>query len=478
MHYGGTSQPATKANALPMKIELHDTAVLDASNSISVPYEHGWERPPSASSSMNNLQRSPATLLNRTAYTPKSLLPPDTSAIDPLLVGLGDAKYMNSHNDLATPPDSGSIIAGFGGFTGFSSFDNNATATAGLRDQISAAQLSRFREQAHPAYPSPADSSANYPETQHIMVPPYGGYQSTMTQAQMPPPFHGSLTTAPHNSSFRRPEQEVSAIAEHRSKRVRLSPMYDLSKGPQRNNGNTNFPVGGTYYQNPQQRSPQSNQYRPYSPSISNVVVPLTPSSSSAASDENHTRSSTKPSPAVAQDSPDLRRVSVNSLLSNDDDTVGDPHSEEPLPSFMHQCTTDAIIQTAPYGLDRGLPDLDCPRNNDSVALDSSSNDFDEMVCRPTSNGVNPAAEFGFGYQRLNTAHDQGNYYAKPVAVLIPRSLEPLPATLLENPMNMLYFHHFLNHTARILVPHDCSENPFKSILPQSRYHNTVELTC
>lgn len=143
----------------------------------------------------------------------------------------------------------------------------------------------------------------------------------------------------------------------------------------------------------------------------------------------------------------------------------------------MHQCTTDAIIQTAPYGLDRGLPDLDCPRNNDSVALDSSSNDFDEMVCRPTSNGVNPAAEFGFGYQRLNTAHDQGNYYAKPVAVLIPRSLEPLPATLLENPMNMLYFHHFLNHTARILVPHDCSENPFKSILPQSRYHNIIELT-
>lgn len=40
--------------------------------------------------------------------------------------------------------------------------------------------------------------------------------------------------------------------------------------------------------------------------------------------------------------------------------------------------------------------------------------------------------------------------------------------------MNMLYFHHFLNHTARILVPHDCSENPFKSILPQSRYHNNV----
>ncbi|KAL8952223.1 MAG: hypothetical protein Q9183_007402, partial [Haloplaca sp. 2 TL-2023] len=33
--------------------------------------------------------------------------------------------------------------------------------------------------------------------------------------------------------------------------------------------------------------------------------------------------------------------------------------------------------------------------------------------------------------------------------------------------MNLLYFHHFLNHTARILVPHDCAANPFKNILPQ-----------
>lgn len=37
--------------------------------------------------------------------------------------------------------------------------------------------------------------------------------------------------------------------------------------------------------------------------------------------------------------------------------------------------------------------------------------------------------------------------------------------------MNLLYFHHFLNHTARILVPHDCSENPFRNILPQSNHH-------
>ena len=165
--------------------------------------------------------------------------------------------------------------------------------------------------------------------------------------------------------------------------------------------------------------------------------------------------------------------MSVSSLLSFDDDSLGDSHTEEPIRSHMHYCATDAINRTVPYGLDCGIPDLDCPRNNDSIALDGSSSVLDEIVGQPTSNGTNLAAEFGFGYQRLNTAHGQGNYYAKPVPVLIPRSLEPLPNTLLENPMNMLYFHHFLHHTARILVPHDCSENPFRSILPQSRYDHT-----
>ena len=470
--------PSITAKAPPIKIERQDIVLSNTPSGKSIPYDQGWERPPSGSPSIDGLQSSPATLLNRTGYKPKNLLPPDTSAIDPMLVGLGEAKYMHSPNDLATPPDSASVLTGFNGFNGFNnfnSFDNNATATAGLRDQISAAQLLRFREQTNPSYPSPADSNTISPETQNMVVPTYSGCQSTVPQAQMPPPFHGSLSTAPHAGSFRRSEQEIPAIAEHRSKRVRLSPMYDLSKAAQRYNGNTNFPSSSTYFQNAQQRSPQTHQYRPYSPSTTNVGVPLTPSSSSAASDENHARSSAKPSPAVAQDSPDLRRVSVNSLLSNDDETIGESPIEEPIPSFIHQCTTDAIVQTVPYGLDRGLPDLDLPRNNDLIALDGSSNGFDEMVGRPISNGAILAAEFGFGYQRLNTAHDQGNYYAKPVPVMVPRSLEPLPATLLENPMNMLYFHHFLHHTARILVPHDCSENPFKSILPQSQYRCTVQ---
>jgi hypothetical protein len=35
-----------------------------------------------------------------------------------------------------------------------------------------------------------------------------------------------------------------------------------------------------------------------------------------------------------------------------------------------------------------------------------------------------------------------------------------------------LYFHHFLNHTARMLVPHNCDNNPFISVLPSSEFYN------
>jgi hypothetical protein len=69
-------------------------------------------------------------------------------------------------------------------------------------------------------------------------------------------------------------------------------------------------------------------------------------------------------------------------------------------------------------------------------------------------------------------AFEPTGYYAEPVLIHIPRALEPLPAELMDNQMNLLYFHHFINHTGRILVPHDCPENPFRSVLPQLAVRN------
>lgn len=64
-------------------------------------------------------------------------------------------------------------------------------------------------------------------------------------------------------------------------------------------------------------------------------------------------------------------------------------------------------------------------------------------------------------------------YYDRPMPIKIPRDLEPLPAKLRENPMNLLYFHHFMNHTAKALVPHDDEQsNPYRHVLPQMAVDN------
>lgn len=117
------------------------------------------------------------------------------------------------------------------------------------------------------------------------------------------------------------------------------------------------------------------------------------------------------------------------------------------------------------YGLDSGRPDQDLSFNNDHAAIDInyaldliSSREKNQDVPQSTSQHVPEAqAQFCSGY------------YASPVPINIPRYLSPLPSSLLGNPINLMYFHHFLNHTARMLVPHNCDNNPFVSVLPSSK---------
>ena len=136
----------------------------------------------------------------------------------------------------------------------------------------------------------------------------------------------------------------------------------------------------------------------------------------------------------------------------------------------------NSSTQTVSYGLDRGLADLDTPRNNDAAAINGlSPSQLRELDVWLGSFDVGNS-EFGFGLQKREFVFAKGGYYASPVPIKIPRKLEPLPSTLLENPMNLLYFHHFLNHTARILVVHDCSQNPFRTLLPQSRHFHPGDL--
>lgn len=257
------------------------------------------------------------------------------------------------------------------------------------------------------------------------------------------------------NAAFSSP---VVSSAEHRSKRIRLSPGNDS-------------PVSHTFPNSTRQSyavepanagtgatdAPSPYSIPPATPYSSFVGTPLTPGSS-VASEENGLKSGSRSLTAPYQPSPDPRRLSVNDLLIDSNQPA--PSARERTP---HYPNSDASSGTTTYGYDIGQPDLDTPRNDDSGAI--------ALFSPPVSySGPNyfssDSADESHGRQK-SIAFEANGYYAKPVPIKIPKSFEPLPSLLLENPMNLLYFHHFLNHTARILVPHDCEQNPFRNILPQ-----------
>ena len=299
-----------------------------------------------------------------------------------------------------------------------------------------------------PAYPSPSDSSFGSPSNGQSLFPP--NYSMAMPPPSSNPMMPHESAKSPYNSA----------------KRMRLSPRNEhFGRSP-------NLIYRSSSYGPPDLEDASKVFFNPLTPSAipSHLNNPLTPATS-------------------AQDNDD-RRISVNSLLSDPDPTETNDYrqngpTEQPdmtayaipevtayLPppprrGSLHQ-TMMSHSETETYGTDRGYPDLDLPRNNDTIAITGASpsehSDFDAWL-----NESEPLFEFGFGLENKDTVFAKGGYYSSPVTIKIPRKLEPLPRILSENPMNLLYFHHFLNHTARILVPHDCPENPFKTILPQSR---------
>jgi hypothetical protein len=120
---------------------------------------------------------------------------------------------------------------------------------------------------------------------------------------------------------------------------------------------------------------------------------------------------------------------------------------------------------TTYYGVDPGFKDLDLGKNDDTNAIIKAfkgSTVEDDLIA---AESVRPRMERDFSGPK--------GYYDRPVPIKIPRDLEPLPAKLRENPMNLLYFHHFMNHTAKALVPHDDQQsNPYRHVLPQMAVKN------
>ncbi|KAI0906373.1 fungal-specific transcription factor domain-containing protein [Ustulina deusta] len=205
------------------------------------------------------------------------------------------------------------------------------------------------------------------------------------------------------------------------------------------------------------------------------AASPLTPATSSTYSDDSQPQVNRPEHQEAASYS--TRRLSVNSLLAGPanlralyNDSAG--HAKGMLPPLD---TQQALNEPTFYGIDRGFQDYDLGKNDDMNAIGGSS----PLLQRETLDTPleEPAdynwIEFGFGVDANDAEEVDGGYYSQPVSIFIPQSLEPLPDRLIENPMNLLYFHHFINNTARALVPYDDPHaNPFRTILPQMAVKN------
>lgn len=138
------------------------------------------------------------------------------------------------------------------------------------------------------------------------------------------------------------------------------------------------------------------------------------------------------------------RRLSVGSLLSGPlEGTSSEQHNNGREWDYQTQDWTpymhDVYQDTETWGVDRGLVDLDVGKNDDANAISESCLAFNStrQEFDVDNGGESSPIEFGFGMENNETALDVG-YYDKPVSISIPRALRPLPAKLLENPMNLL----------------------------------------
>lgn len=383
-----------------------------------------------------------------------SALSPDASMIDPELMRISQAQ---SHPIISAEAhlDQSQFMP---------SYDTLNPSRRGIPFNPTSApvdsRLQNVQYRGNLDYPSPSASS--FDSLSYNNGPGYAsnsGVDSPRSPPAMPPPNRGGYShDSPTTGS--RPFGDILESPGHQSKRQKRSHSREsptmtaggLAKpevGRHKNDGSLS--VTDVY-------SPNQGPLTPYSPFMG---TPLTPSSS-VASEDASIRAPPRPTTNTQYPAPDLRRLSVNSLLTG---PPGDNPSGYPEVHVRQYPIGDSSTTT--YGFDLGHHDLDTPKNDDANAI---------AIFSPPAGSVgfaneghyNSHTDSGYGGIRSkDIAFEKGGYYAKPVPIKISKSLEPLPQLLLENPMNLLYFHHFLNHTARILVPHDCEQNPFRNILPQ-----------
>lgn len=157
-----------------------------------------------------------------------------------------------------------------------------------------------------------------------------------------------------------------------------------------------------------------------------------------------------QPTPSSSHDQSDCHEVATKLLVIGpcNESNVG-VHSDADLDRLGFRT----------YGYDYGVRDDDIPHNNDCCIIMPTSSMTSCFQMEPTKS-------------KSNSAFDPGGYYAQPVAIRIPSIFEPLPSELATKPMNLLYFHHFIHRSARVVMPHDCPDNPYRTVFPKMAMQN------
>jgi len=167
--------------------------------------------------------------------------------------------------------------------------------------------------------------------------------------------------------------------------------------------------------------------------SSASAASPLTPATSSTYSDDGQAQSSR----VEQQEAPTFsrKRLSVNSLLAGPANLRALYNDSTSQSKGMLPPLDTRPVSSEPtfYGIDRGYQDYDLGKNDDMNAIGGSSPllqretldiSFEEPMDDYPWNSWN---EFGFGVETNDPKDADGGYYAKPVSILIPRNLEPLP---------------------------------------------------
>ncbi|GIZ49628.1 hypothetical protein CKM354_001265700 [Cercospora kikuchii] len=363
----------------------------------------------------------------------------------------GASAESGSFTFVTTPHSSSQQPRGLGGVGQEHVFSAQHIATAPRPVPLVPYTLFSASDTASQAPPSAIDPRLEYSQQQ-----PYGSAIRPGSSASQPfVPQHGSPSQQPAPNEQQSPTsapvgagaspEEFHWSPQHGAKRLKLN-------GTSASRPSTT-PRFAPYTPMQPDLSPAS-YHMPHTPhSIGSIVnTPATPSSSL------NSGSPYPPHPAAlqVQDPPDLRRLSVKSLLS-------DPAEDVDRPKARRNESHGYRI----FGYDHGLPDHDVPHNDDQNVIFPRSPDL-----RRTSTAVSEASHSSNDVEASQIAFEPGGYYQNPVPVKIPRRFDPLPDELTNNQMNLLYFHHFINHTGRVMVPHDCPENPFRVVLPQMAVRN------